>query len=274
MKPYMIHTFPWYDGSAGEKVLHMLAKALWERFPNDTFVLADKQGKLNIPTVSQCSAPRVDCIGIYPEVTHGNPLECGTIVRYLLNVPGVFGGPASYLPTDVLFIYHQFFNNKVGLPENRILTTPYVDTKVFYNMGLERAGRLYYQGHGRVYGSLNVPNIGNGWKHNGEEGQKALAVTLNKCELLYSFDSITAMYEIARLCGCPVIIMPNAQWSKEECKAIQTWDAGGIGYGLEDEAYVLATIDSEKMKASVEAGERVFQGQLDNFIQITQEAAG
>jgi O-antigen biosynthesis protein len=270
VKPYLVHTYPWREASAGEIVLHKLAEALFKKFPEDVFVLASKQNKIKIPTLDKCKEDKEGCIGIYPEVVKGNPLQCGRAVRYLLNLPGVCGGPKEFPEEDLLFVYSKFFNNKIGLPEDRILTTPCIDIDVFYDRRLDRKGKLYYIGKGRDSGAVKVPSIGKGHDYMGEEGQKRLAYILNKCELLYSYDSVSAMYEIARLCGCPVVIMPDDKWTKEDCRSILNWDAGGVGYGLDEEAYAMATCDSSRIRKAHEDWVLLFQKQLTTFIEITQ----
>lgn len=270
MKPYLIYTLPFTYHSAGAMVLQKLAKYLHDFYPNNVFVLSEKQDNFNIPLIKDCKINRRDCIAIYPEGVEGNPFNCEVVVRYLLNLPGTFGGPTSYPSTDLLFVYSDFFNLKMNLPKDRILTTPCINTNVFYDMKLKRIKKLYYVGKGKFYGNLEADNIGAGKDFEGIEGQKKLSIILNQCQLLYSFDSVTAMTEIARLCGCPVVIMPNDQWSKEDLKSSLNYDAGGLGYGLEDESYALISIDSDKMKQAHIEWERSFKKQLNNFIKITQ----
>src|SRR4051812_8186794 len=51
-----------------------------------------------------------DCIGVYPEIEQGNPANASTVVRYILNKPGIVpalmndgtlrNGPTEFEPTD------------------------------------------------------------------------------------------------------------------------------------------------------------------------------
>ena len=80
------------------------------------------------------------------------------------------------------------------------------------------------------------------------------------------------MNEISQLCGCPVVVFPNPRWSKKECSLLINWEAGGIGYGLEETDYAMKTIDSEKLRKLHYLQAINFQYQLYNFIKITQES--
>ena len=73
------------------------------------------------------------------------------------------------------------------------------------------------------------------------EDRYALADVLNRVTLLYSFDGMTAMADIARLCGCPVVMVPT-------------------GERLEPDGFAEAYA----------AAERAFPAQLSRFIAATQ----
>jgi glycosyltransferase involved in cell wall biosynthesis len=270
MKPYLICTLPWNEMSAGITVLWKLSQALYERFPGNVFVVDKYQGPHSIPTVDQCKTSRQDCIAIYPEVVTGNPLNAGSVVRYLLNLPGVIAGPLFFPESEQLFIFSNFFNQKMNYHQDRVLTVPYLPYKRFKDLHQERGGKLYFIGKGIVSQSLDAKNLGNGIDFNGIDGQDFLINKLNHCEVLYSYDSVTAMTAIARLCGCPVVIIPNPQYTREECQVEDTWGLGGIGYGLEEEEYAKETIDSEKLVEYYEKELSNFDSHLDRFIEITQ----
>jgi glycosyltransferase involved in cell wall biosynthesis len=251
-------------------VLWKLAQLLYKKFPGKVFVTDKNQGPLSIPTYDKCKEPLQNCIALYPEVVVGNPLNAGTVIRYILNLPGVIGGSLFYPDSDQMFIYSKFFNQKMNYPQDRILTTPYLDYETFEDRHEKRSGKLFYKGKGTISTKLNAEDIGSAKSYDGVEGQKTLTNKLNKAEVLYSFDSITAMSDIARLCGCPVVIVPNNQYSKEDCQAIDTWDLDGICYGIENERIAKESISSDKIKGWFVQEEENFSTQLDNFIKITQ----
>jgi hypothetical protein len=78
------------------------------------------------------------------------------------------------------------------------------------------------------------------------------------------------MTEIARLCGCPVVIIPDGSYTKEQYQQHEFWGAGGMGWGVEEAAIARETINSEKMRTAYEEAEKEFQRRLTVFIETTQ----
>ena len=107
MKPYFVYTFPWDNSSAGNIVLHKLADALSKRFPDFVYTLSP-DSRVEAKHLSKCNVHPKDCIAVYPEVFGGNPFNCGTIVRYLLNIPGIFGGPKCFAREEIQFAFSNF----------------------------------------------------------------------------------------------------------------------------------------------------------------------
>jgi hypothetical protein len=200
----------------------------------------------------------------------GNPLNASTVVRYLLNLPGVIGGPVIFPETDLMFVYSEFFNRKMNYPADRILKTPYLEYERFQNFHQKRSGKLFYKGKGVITEKVNAEDLGSGRVFSGSGGQEALVAKLNHCRVLYSYDSISAMTEIARLCGCPVVIIPSPQFSKEDCQAIGSWSIGGVGYGIEEEEYAIGSIDSERLREYYKSESNSFSSKLGSFVNITQ----
>lgn len=270
MKPYFVYTFPWDNSSAGNIVLHKLADVLSKRFPDMVYTLSP-DSRVDAKHISKCSVHPKDCIAVYPEVFGGNPFNCGTVVRYLLNIPGTFGGPKCFAREEKQFAFSNFFNRKIGLPNSRILTVPYLNMDNFYDKKMERTGPLFYRGKGQAPNCTPVPYLGTGIDYRGDEGQRSLCGILNQCTVLYSYDCVSAMNEIARLCGCPVVLISDGYWTKEDCQHLDTWYSGGIGYGFEEEEMAKNTINPEKLRETYYWFETIFQLQLDNFIKVTQE---
>src|SRR5260221_12084126 len=76
-------------------------------------------------------------VAIYPEVYHGNPLKGQTVVRYILQKPGMIGkgtpgtssfrpGPTEFDPTDRLFAFSHLYMK--GLTESQYMFLPIIDT--------------------------------------------------------------------------------------------------------------------------------------------------
>lgn len=274
MKPYVVWSPPYDNASGGIVVMHRMAVELMKRGLT-VFINTEKQNPKSprVPVLE--SNTLQDSIAIYPEIVWGNPFESKTVVRYLLNVPGVCGGPSSihwYPNTDFFFVFSETYNKKIGLPEECILFCPHLELDVFYNKYLKRSGRLVYRGKGKHPDDAraNHPLLGGKESFRGDGGQQKLADALNKCELLYCYDNCTAIIDISRLCGCPVVIIPDGSYTKEQSSDSEYYKAGGVGWGIEEAAVARATINSEKVREAYIREEIVFQNKLTRFIELTQ----
>ena len=61
------------------------------------------------------SYDNVDFVAIYPEIIHGNPAKAKTVVRYLLNKPGVMSsggipGPTSFAPDEITYVFSKMIS--------------------------------------------------------------------------------------------------------------------------------------------------------------------
>ena len=96
--------------------------------------------------------------------------------------------------------------------------------------------------------------------------QQALADLLNECEVLYSYDPNSAMFEIARLCGCRVEIIPSLYTKKQFSK----YEPGMNGITFyRDETNPL---DADEFRCHYQDMKVIFDYQLDRFIEETQSA--
>ena len=254
-KSYLIWAPPFDESSGGIKVLHRLAVELQKRGMN-VFINTNKQNPRweTVPCFGIGTGRNVTCafpIAIYPEIVPMNPFNAKTIVRYLLNIPGACSPDysASWGEDDILFTYSRLFNTKLKLPNDRVMLIPHIDLDVFYDRKLKRSGRLVYRGKGQQKEDERLkqfPSLGGKESFRGDDGQKILADSLNHCELLYCYDNATAITEIARLCGCPVVIMPDGIYSKEEHQQHEFWNSGGIVWGTTETRIALTTIEDRK----------------------------
>lgn len=278
MKPYFIFTPDWSNYSAGVVVLHTLAHRL-SKMGLEVFLHTEKQNPNwePLPIINEFKGSRKNVIAVYPDIVTGNPYGCGTVSRYLLHLPGFFGGPKSFNKKDLLFVHSDVFNSRIGLPQERVLYFPYLDTNTFYDMNLQRKYKFYFRRAEKKDNYpdpqiVDIPSIGTGKDNASVLGQIMLAKTLNQTKVLYCYDNITAMVDIARLCGCAVVLIPDGFWTKDECKGLFGWHVGGIGYGLESEEETLKTVSSKEMRKFY-TKEMELQGEkrMTTFVKITQE---
>lgn len=208
--------------------------------------------------------PAKHTIAIYPEITQGNPANGETVVRYILNKPGVMSsngvsGPTEFETTDNLYYFSRLFGDTNG---NHYMFLPVIDLHTFYDQRKKRDKRAVFVGKGQDLG-LHKPGA---IIINRElaQDQQELANLLNECEVLYCYDPVTAMTEVARLCGCRVVIYPSTYTLSEFGK----YEPGlnGISWGT-DQGIKLETglfrFDYMNLK-------KEFDLKLDLFIEDTQ----
>ncbi len=158
-----------------------------------------------------------------------------------------------------MYVYSELFND-IGVPPERILYLPAIELDIYTDRRLVRSGALFYVGKGQKIRDLSgAGEVTSELKRD----QARLADTLNRAEVLYCFDNATAMTLIARLCGCPVVLIPNGDYTREQYDRSQVMD--GLGW---DE--VPPPFDSDAIRASELAAYETFRERLAGFITVTQ----
>lgn len=212
--------------------------------------------------------PAGDTIAIYPEITHGNPLNGKIIVRYILNTPGVMGsgipgtesfrpGPKSFDIKDKLY----FFSRMFGMTdEDHYMFLPIANLHIFKYQHKQRKHSCYMIGKGinkqtHPPGSIELTRQ---FAHN----QQVLADILNTCHTFYCYDDLSAMMEIARLCGCKV-----KYFGKYEENELKKYEPGlnGIGFNGDD-----IKLDIEGFRMHYMDMVKLFDKKIDQFINATQ----
>lgn len=250
MKPISIYLPPYDYTSGGIKVMYALYGALLAK------------GQIVVPNARFNG----EFIGIYPEIVNGNPLNATTVVRYLLNEPGVMSNgrepsPTSFPETDILYSFSKLFTP--DFPEERIMFLPAIDTHTFYDQKKERTHNAVFIGKGEDTREhpLGCWLIDRGVASN----QNELADMLNECQVLYTYDPVSAMTEIARLCGCKVVYL-GKKYSKEDYKR---YEPGINGMSFDGTPAELDTEAFTGHYKSLQA--RFWDVSLPNFIKITQD---
>ncbi len=279
--PYYIYAPEYTRRSAGVKVLHYLCHSL-NLIGENAFVINDKTaGWLRTPVVTQQIANHHLSIGlspivIYPEVVHGNPLSAKNVVRYLLNVPGLLGGPCDYEDSDMIFAFA-----KALLPSNasdeHVLLLPTIDVNIFNfdpKLFYPRDTVVYYFGHYTKaneeypemmkYLSANAIQITSEYPETHEE----LADLFRRSKLCVCFHSSTLVSE-AILCGCPAYIVDTPYTKTWIGKDELPFE--GFCKGLDDESIRIAMNSIDEYVTSYHQLENNFWKQLDNFVSITQK---
>ena len=97
------------------------------------------------------------------------------------------------------------------------------------------------------------------------EDQDVLADLLNNCEVVYSYDPVSAMTEIARLCGCRVVMLQKT-YTKSQYREYEP-GLNGMSFGLDEEV----PLDSEGFRDNYSLLRKRFNEKLSYFIEDTQK---
>jgi hypothetical protein len=214
-------------------------------------------------------------IGIYPEIYEGNWAGADYIVRFLLNKPGIMGstdekgrftpGPLHFFETDTIIEFTKLYDT-FNTPENHMLFLPILNLHLFKDQKKNRTKIAYYVGKGE---NLELhPKEAIGIFNQFAIDQGALADLLNECHTMYTYENPTAMNEIARLCGCQVVFIPNKKtpyYTKEQLETLYEPGMEGLSWFGEEKMGDLSAFRSHY----VDLG-RLFSDKLDRFIDESQ----
>lgn len=216
-----------------------------------------------------------DFIAIYPEIQEGNPANASKVVRYILNKPGVVPaiysdgtikkGPTSFGKNDILYYFSRLFGET---DDKHYMFLPIVNLHLFKNKKKKRTKTAFMLGKAVQYPDTKFklihPNDSFEITREFAQNQQALADLLNECEVLYCYDPVSAIMEIARLCGCRVIIIPSI-YSKEE---FSKYEPGMNGINWDGDEGI--KVDSDAFYGHYSGMVKAFSNRLDEFIEETQ----
>lgn len=148
-------------------------------------------------------------VAIYPEIVNGNPLEGTKVIRYILQTPGVMAnygvpGPSTEeikATSDDVYVFSRIYDT-FGVDDNHILFLPIINLHLFYDQGRKRNKTCYLVGKG--VNQNKHPEDSIELTRDFASDQKALSNLLNECHTFYCYDRLSAMMEVARLCGVRV----------------------------------------------------------------------
>lgn len=255
-RKYLIWSFDYYPDSAGQKTMHRLCHEL-NQAGQEAYVAYPKRNPAwNTPYHGRPLSG--DWIAVYPEIIAGNPWKAPRVVRYVLNTPGKLGGDTTYEPSEIVYVFHERFND-IGVPRERIMFLPTIELDIYTDRHEPREGALYYVGKGQKTRDLDAVELTNDMKRDPHE----LADRLNRATVLYTFDMTTAMAVIARLCGCPVVLIPNGEYTRETFDRLIA--EPGIGWDELPDPF-----DSDAIRWEQIAQYEEFRVRLGDFIRVTQ----
>lgn len=262
MKPVVVWTPPqgFANESGGIKVLHAFCNELNKAGQQAYITSGNPNPNWNTPT---WQGGTNDFIAVYPEIIQDNPLNANKVVRYILYKQ------QRDIPEGETFISFMNMFNIWELPDDHILYLPVIETDIFTDTHQSRSGTAYYLGKGanslRISETNNSFEITKAFTLNKEQ----LKDKLNSIELLYTYDNMTAINEIARLCNCPVVIIPDGSFTKKEYTKHEL-GLEGLGYGIEETEWAKSTINSEAFHKKYQDLIYQFRIKLLQFIKYIQ----
>ena len=260
-KPYLIRTPPLEVTSGGIRAMYGLYG----------WLLAKGQ-------VAYINAQSdVPAVGIYPEIYRNNDMKAETVVRYILQIPGMMAhycvpGPNTeelkhdpQFKNDKIYVFSQVYNT-LGVDDDHILFCPVLNLHLFKNQHKQRNKTAYLVGKGTNKKAHPPDSIE--ITREFAQDQSALADLLNECHTLYGYDYLSAMYEISRLCGCKVHYHGDMNYDQLKLyepgmAGMSWWD--GKQYKTED-----TDLSTEDFKTNYLKIRDDFSIKLDKMIEETQ----
>jgi len=278
-RPYYIQAPPYRRNSAGIRVMHRLCHLLnragqeaW-LYPTQAVNPQWQTPQLTQAVAASHNAEQRRPITVYPEIIRGNPYQATSVVRYLLNRPGLLGGPSQFDASDLLFAYTRELL-PAGLTEEHLLFLPAIDSSIFHNQDNpkegQRQGWLFYPGrhtaalHQHRLLAAQCTLLTAHWPASTE----AMAALLRQSQRLYCFES-TALALEAVLCGCPAIVLPSPFFNGTPL-AVHELGSHGLAFENTPEAIAEAIASLPEAQENYAAAEKQFWHQLQHFIRISQ----
>jgi len=179
---------------------------------------------LNTPTLSlaaaQALAKQNDTIVIYAEIMAGNPLGAKHVVRWLLHDPGFHSGHIYYEPGELYFRFNSAvkpFTFPGSTTSEHFLEVVHYPLDLYNLTGAlpenERQGTAYCLRKGAhkpiVHGLSNSICID-------KLPHEEVAQIFKRITHFYCYDTLTAYYHLAAICGCKVVLIPDEDVAKEQ----------------------------------------------------------
>ena len=262
--------------SAGVRCLYLLCDRLNRRgYP--AFVTWSRQTAphLSAPilplTQARALVAEKGAIAVYPEIVPGNPLGAKRVARWVLNRPGLLGGDKEYDPDELVFYYANAFLKFITNTVQGKLLLPAVDHSLFYpgNEPSQRSLECFYIGKSQWQDGFFDRNLVFEIARDSPR-RSELGKLFRAARYLYSFDNCTMLMEEARMCGCPVVLIPDGTIERGDLERSE-FGTEGIAWGMSERETASANV--ELLQRRYEGLVAEFESQLDAFIRITQGRA-
>lgn len=195
---------------------------------------------LNAPYVGSRRFKKDEVVVIYPEITHGNPLNSKNVIRWILNVPADdFYNKLS--KEDILLKYSESYKLKEGWAHHGYLRTTFSDKLgIFYNDNQPKSGSTFLIKKGGMKQKIHPDDSIDLRPY--QNNHEAMANIFRKVKYFYCYDSYCYLACLATLCGCVVIIPSPDNETFEEYTKNNPQTKYGIAFGLENLKHAEETI--------------------------------
>lgn len=213
-----------------------------------------------------------DGIAIYPEVTCGNPFKAQKVMRWILYYVRNYGEHGLFGATDLIYKFAPIYTLRNEQPVHGELRAMELQLKYFYDKGQERSGSCFLFKKTRPNGIVHPEGsimLDSYYTMNGEDGMKWLSQIFNTCKTFYSYDNASWLSNMATLCGCTSIVIPDGTTTKEQWKEKFPYFKYGIAYGLDDLQHAEST--KHLVKGLLEELEKETILQTKEFIKKSYE---
>jgi hypothetical protein len=235
-KTFLIYMNSFDPSSGGQVAMHKLCHDIRSLGRTAYITSRATHYKLNSPFLGDNAIPIEDCVVIYPEIVHGNPINANNVVRWILNTPGKCAGVGDGFyqnkkDNDLIFKYSSFFHYDGQIDGH--MRCSFIDYDIFKNTNQTRdiseCFLVKKGGMANQYHSNNAVNLAHY-----ESDWEAAAELLNRCETFYCYDNECFWVTLAALCGCTVVVIPNTNLSSAEWKDHFPFNKYGIAFGLNE----------------------------------------
>lgn len=228
MRPYVVCGRPWKHWVGGYRALHCLCHVL-NAFGHEVYVTTSRtSGYLDTPSIPK---ERISDLGnfvaVYPEREAGNPYGAPVVVRWLLHRPEALGDRKRFGEEELVYAWSELVR-----PEGAgLLWVPTVEEELFNTKyRYEREGTCYYVGKGEG-DTLGLGDAGaTDLSQENVPTREELAGVLKRSDVFYCYDNYTLLLWEAGLCGCPTVLVPSGEFSREEF-AVSEYGLDGIAWG-------------------------------------------
>jgi hypothetical protein len=206
---------PYSHNSAGLRALYRLCHFI-NLVGGDASIYPGTQVHPTWNTPRRDTAITDRTIVVYPEIFFRTS-AAKRVVRWVLNEPGLLGGPKSYDADEMVFYYHEMYRAAAQAATAELLTgerelqIAVIDPELFFN---DRSRpRLYdcvfiYKGKA-IYDRMRPRETRDAYEIRSDwpASRAETAALLRGCRRLYTFDACSAIIMEAVICGVQVFIV-------------------------------------------------------------------